>query len=222
MEWEEATNEQVWAVLMNDEECPCSLLNQVFQEAIERGMIRGFILSIIKKKFGSCEAAQKLLKMEQGDLIQLGYEGAVRAMDRYAINQYTSKQVKFNTLLFTVINSMYDDRTEYLQAAKRAIVESDIEPVTPYLLDGQKSVEQIVLTKIQLEEKLDLLSDVQRHTLHWFSKGYTFGEIAEIMSSTKNTVADRIQKSFIKMTGHRINLRELGLFERPSYKKQGA
>lgn len=225
MDYTLATNQQLWTIMKSDAECPLPLLEGVFHEAVNRKMIVPLILTVIKKKFGSSEQARKALEMEHDDLIQLGYEGALRA-----IQEYKPGKGIFSSFLYRNISHAYGWRYQFLKAHKRQIEESsyhqNLEEDSTleyyYLVDLKTNVEKTVLDKIQFEEKLSTLSDVQRDTFMRFFKGFTYKEIAEQMGTKKSCISSRMKKCFIKMTGHDVNLRDLGLVERVSFKKQGA
>jgi RNA polymerase sigma factor (sigma-70 family) len=224
LDWSKASNEQLWVIIRSDSECPLTLLEGVFREAVNRGMIEHFILSIIKKKGLASEKARMVLEMSHEDLIQLGYEGALKA-----IRDFQTGKGTFSSLLFLAISQAYGKQFQYVESLKRQREEvsynstiSGENTMEYYLIDNRTNVEKTVIMKLYLEEKLSLLSPIQIETFQRFFIGYTYNEIAEQMNTKKSTVARRMEAALIRMTGKNINLAKLGLIERVSFKKQGA
>jgi RNA polymerase sigma factor (sigma-70 family) len=217
-----ATNEQLWNIMKYDKECPLSLLEGIFREAVDRGMIQQSIIHVIKVK-GIKPETNKEFGITYDDFIQIGYEGALKAL-----REFQPGRGKFTDVLFHMISQAIGQFFVVQRAQKRKgnlvsyqnfLSNKSEETMEIYLLDRKMNVEKTVLTKIALEEKLKKLSDVQRETFKRYFVGYTLPEIAEQMNTKKSTVQGRLEKAFIKMTGHKVNLVALG-YER--VKKQGA
>lgn len=225
MDYTKATNKQLWAIIRGDMECPLPLMEGVFHEAVDRGMIKQFVIAVIKDRFGSLNIAQSILKMPYAELIQVGYEGAM-----IAIRDFKPGKSSFSRFLFLNISRIFGRLSNYMDAKKREREEFSLnqfisdggDTFERYMVDWATNVEKTVITKITLEEKMELLSPVQRETFNHVFLGYQFEEIAEQMKTNKKTLISRVRTAFIKMTGQPINLRELGLAKRGSYKKQGA
>jgi RNA polymerase sigma factor (sigma-70 family) len=196
----------------------------VFQEAVSRGMIKQFILSVMKKKRLFSEKVRKILDMTTEDLIQVGYEGALKAIKGFQPGKGT-----FSNLLYVTVSQAYGLQFQYAETEKRKRDEvsydkgiSEENTMEYYLVDQRTNVEKTVITRMMLEEKLSLLSSIQRETFQRFFVGYTYSEIGEQMGAHKSTVARRMEAALIRMCGQKINLAKLGLIERVSYKVQGA
>lgn len=224
MDYSKATNEQLWTIIKADAECPLPLLEGVFREAVNRGMIKQFILYVMKKKQLTNDKIYSLLEMTHEDLIQAGYEGALRAIRDYQPNKGT-----FSNLLFVTVSQAYGRLFQFIEAEKRKKDEvsyhtilSEENTMEYYLADNRTNVEKTVIHKLQLEEKLSLLNPIQKETFLRFFIGYTYQEIGEQMNAKKSTVARRMDAALAKMAGKNINLKKLGIFERASFKKQGA
>lgn len=223
MRYSLADDTQLWNIMKSDAECPLHLLEGVFQEASERGMIRQYVLAVVKKKFGSSERAQELLKMTHEDIIQTGYEGAVKAL-----KEFKPGKGVFTSFLHMKVSQVYGMALEVLMTQKRqgdvmSYDETIGEDMTfeYYLEDHRHNTERAALDNIHFEQLLSLLSPVQKDTFMRMFKGYTYAEIAEQLGTKKSAVSERIKTSFIKMTGKNINLKEIGVFERASYKENG-
>jgi RNA polymerase sigma factor (sigma-70 family) len=216
-----ANDKQLWNIMKSDPECPLHLLEGVFQEASERGLIRQYILAVVKKKFGSSERAQELLKMTHEDIIQTGYEGAIKAL-----KQFNPGKGVFTSFLYLKISQVLGQTLDGLQVQKRqGDVLSYDETIGEdktfeyYLKDQRHNTERAALDNIHFEQLLSLLSPVQKDTFMRMFQGYTYTEIAEQLGTKKSTISERIKTSFIKMTGQNINLAKLGVFERASFKE---
>jgi RNA polymerase sigma factor (sigma-70 family) len=217
-----ATNEQLWNIMKYDKECPLSLLEGIFREAVNRGMIRQAVIHVIKYKKVTADDRKKLC-VSYEDLIQVGYEGALKAL-----RDFEPGRGRFTNLLFCMISQSIGTLFKYQRAKKRQGTEvsyqnmfSDdkVDTYEIYLMDRHTNVEKTVLTKMALEEKMKRLTKVQRDIFDWYFKGYTIREIAKLIDSPRTTVQRRLKEALRKMTGHQINLMELG-YER--VRKQGA
>lgn len=221
MRWDLATNDQLWTIIRTDAECPLPLMEGLFQEAVRRGMIKRLILATAKRVFHSIEFACKKLKMDVDDIVQLGYEGALRA-----IKNFTPGRGTFRHMLNMSVSASLINELERLEASKRqAELVSMDEPIGNgengleyYLNDNKTNVEKTVITKMRLEEKLQLLNEIQRDTFMRLFEGYNYEEIGKQMGVTKAAVFQRIKKAFILMTGKQVNLFELGVVEKASFK----
>jgi RNA polymerase sigma factor (sigma-70 family) len=216
MNWTNATNNQLWIIMKSDWDCPLPLLEGIFQEAANRGMIKQIIIAVMKKKGLTSERNQSIIRMEYEDLVQLGYEGAINALIGFVPGKGS-----FVHFLYLKISQMYGKLFEYEDAEKRKrndFIPNDGMEMEFYFVDYRTNVEKAVLNKIRLEEKLDLLNQIQKETFLRFFQGYTLQEIAEQMNTKKCTAHDRLTKAMIKMTGKKVDFRKLGVFERPTLK----
>jgi RNA polymerase sigma factor (sigma-70 family) len=211
-----ATNDQLWIIMKSDWDCPLPLLEGIFQEAVNRGMIKQIIISVMKEKRLTNERTQSIIRMEYEDLVQLGYEGAVNALIGFSPGKGS-----FVHFLYLKISQTYGKLFEYEDAEKRKrndFIPNDGMEMEFYFVDYRTNVEKIVLNKIRLEEKLSLLNPIQKETLLRFFQGYTLQEIAEQMNTKKCTAHARLTKAMIKMTGKKVDFRKLGVLERPTLK----
>jgi len=224
MDYSKATNEQLWTIMRSDAECPLHLLEGVFQEALKRDMILHFILSVIKKRYTTSEKAQEYLKLSHEDVIQEGYIGATTAIQEHIPGKGT-----FTNLLFIKISQVYGKIAERNMMQKRNGETCSYQDWLDgagntfefYLLDQRTNVEKQVVTKVCVEQMLELVSKKQKEVLLQFIQGYTYEEIAKQLNTKKSTVSERIQNAFIKITGDRVNLKDYFPIERASYKNVG-
>jgi RNA polymerase sigma factor (sigma-70 family) len=220
MRYELATNEQLWTILRTDIDCPLPLMEGAFYEALDRGLIRQFIKSVLRKRMIKAETKQKL-HVHYEDLLQIGYEAAVKALKEYEPSKGT-----FTNLLFIKIHQAYGMLLKTLKAQKRdgdetsyqELMNDDTRTYENLLYCRKMSVEKTVIQKLELEEKLSRCKPIQRETFERFMLGYTLTEIAEQMDTKKSTAGRRLEEALIKMAGYKINLQKLGLFERPKTK----
>jgi RNA polymerase sigma factor (sigma-70 family) len=225
MDYSLATKNQLWTILKSDVECPLPLLEGAFTEALQRGMMKQFILSIMKKKGLHLDKPKHLLGMSHDDFIQLGYEAAYQALKKFKPGK-----AAYLSFVYLCVTQAYDQQFNRLETGKRKGEEVSYNKTISdentmeyyYLVDHQTNVEKQVITKIRLEEKLNLLNPTQRETMLLYFAGYSYSEIAKKTNVKKTAIRERMRASFIKMTGHSVNLLKLGIFERTSFKKQGA
>jgi RNA polymerase sigma factor (sigma-70 family) len=224
MNYSKATKNQLWSILKADSDCPLPLLEGVFTEALQRGMIKQFIISIMKKKGLHLDKPKHILGMSHEDLIQLGYEAGFRGLKKFKPGK-----AAFLSFMYLCVSQTYDQQFNRLETGKRKGEEvSYNKPISDehtmeyyYLVDYQTNVEKTVINKILLEEKLTLCSPVQKETVLRYMAGYSRSEIAKQMNAKKNTVSSRIKKALYAMAGRNVNILSLGN-ERTSIKKQGA
>jgi RNA polymerase sigma factor (sigma-70 family) len=224
MDYTKASKEQIWTILKADADCPLPLMEGAFQEAVNRGMVRQFIKSVIAKR-GINEETRYKLHMDFEDLLQIGYIAALSAM-----NDYEPSKGTFTNLLFMKIHQAYGMLFKSINVKKRKGEEMSYqklilgesinhnETFEDFLIDHKKSVEKIVIEKLELEERLSRCKPIQQETFKRYMLGYTLTEIAEQMNTKKATVQRRLKEALYKMSGQSINLSKLGLFERPKVK----
>jgi len=182
MDYSKATDKQLWMIMRSDAECPLHLLEGVFQEALKRDLILHFILSVIKKRYTTSEKAQEYLKLSHEDVIQEGYIGATNALQGYTPGKGT-----FTNLLFIKISQEYGKIAERNMMKKRNgetcsyqdWLDSAGNTFEFYLLDQQTNVEKQVVTKVCVEQMLELVSEKQKEVLLQFIQGYTYEESKE-------------------------------------------
>ena len=216
-----ATNEQLWVIMRSDADCPPSLLEMVVHEAIDRGMIKQYIVSTLRRYFQSVELGLKKLKCELNDIVQMGYEITVKA-----VTEYVPGRSSFTSFLYMKLTQLFGHEIQNLNALKRqAEVQSynvefqGDESLEYYLVDHQTNVEKTVIQKVMFEEKLSLLNEILKETFMLYFKGYTYQEIAQMLGSKKSAIKYRMDRSLETMTGRKINLKQIGAFERASFKR---
>lgn len=212
--WHLATDEQLWAVMEWEKGCPLPLLKECFEEAVKRGMIRMRVLLAVKKVFKHLKFAQKQLKMEVEDILQLGYEAAWKALEGHKTNEHA-----LDKIMFIHIKQHLLMQWEKWTAKKRRGEEVTIDKLQYYMEDQRSNVEQAVVNKLMLESQLSLLTEDEKKTVLLTMKGYTSREIAKFMGVANGTPPSRLKKAFIKMTGEPVNITKLGTFERVTYKR---
>jgi RNA polymerase sigma factor (sigma-70 family) len=225
MDYTKATKNQLWTILKSDSDCSLPLLEGAFTEALQRGLLKQFIISVMKKKRLHLDKPKHLLGMSHEDFIQLGYEAGF-----IALKKFKPGKAAFLSFMYLCVSQAYDQQFQRIETGKRKGEEVSYNKTISdentmeyyYLVDHQTNVEKTVINKIRLEEKINLLNPTQRETFLMYFSGYSYSEIAEKTNVKKTAIRERMRAAFIKMTGHSVNLLKLGIFERTSFKKQGA
>lgn len=222
--FKKATNEQLWVIAKHDKNCPSHLLIGVINELIRRDEIKRYICAIIIKLFKSFNAAESFTFMSKEDLIQIGYVGAIESL-----LEYKQGHGSYANYLYFVLMNKFKEITRDLMADKRKVISHTFSYQQPIQMDETETfeiffpdkrinIENEVIKKIMLEEKYKLLTPKQKIVFVQYLKGYTVQEIADELDCHKSTAHKQLKKAIIKMAGRNINLIELGVFERVSFK----
>lgn len=217
MKWELATKEQLQAIMIHDKECPIHHLEAAFIESVNRGFFKGFIIHILKKRFKTLKNAEFYMKMPLDDILQYCHLRAVMGMEGFKKNGEN-----FSTYMYTSISSGITEHQRKLEQLKRQGIETSIDRTIAdegetfhwYLVDHETNVEKFVIDKVMLEEKLSVLSQVQREAFMLFFKGYNSTEISEILNINKNTINTRLKLAKKKLFGENVNFKKMGVTTR--------
>ncbi len=224
--YHKATNEQLWVIAKHDKECPTHLLIGVVNELIRRNEMEKFIYRVLLNLFKSIPAAEEFTFMAKEDLVQIGYEAAIESLHEFKQGYGT-----YTNYLYFVLTNKFKEVSRDLMADKRKTIKhtfsyqctadktEDTSKAYEYFLpDHRISVEKEVIQKIMMEEKINLLTPKQTKVFLKYLKGYTLQEIADELGFHKTTIHKHLTRAIIKMAGRKINLSQLGAFERASFK----
>lgn len=217
IDWTKANDEQLKTIMLHEKECPLPLLEGAFIEAVNRGLFKGFIIHILKKRFRTLSNAEFFMKMPLDDILQYCHLRAVMGMEGFKKNGEN-----FSTYMYTSISSGITEHQRKLDQQKRQGKETSIDKQISddgdtfhwYLQDHTTNVEKIVIDKLMLEEKLSVLSQVQREVFMMFFKGYNSTEISEILNVNLNTVNTRLRLAKEKLLGKNVNFKQMGVTTR--------
>jgi RNA polymerase sigma factor (sigma-70 family) len=222
--FKKATNEQLWVIVKHDKNCPTPLLVGVIHELIRRNELEKFICKVIINVYKSITAAEEFTFLTKEDLIQTGYEGTIEALQEYKQGHGTF----MNYLHFVLMNKFKELSRELLADKRKAIFfttsyhqevkEGTSDSFEIFLSDNRINVEKEVIRKIMVEEKLNLLTPKQKQIFLAFLEGFTLQEIADKLGYHKSTIHGHLVKAIMKMAGKKINLHDIGVFERVSCK----
>lgn len=219
MDYSKATNNQLWTILRSEIDCPLPLMEGAFLEALDRGLIRQYIKSTIKK-IGISEETRYKLHADYEDLIQIGYMAALKAMEGYD----SSKGTFINLLhikIFQAYGMMFKASNVQKRKGEEISYHTEIDDASTleiFLVDYRKNVEKTVIQKMELEEKLNRCKPTEREVFERYMLGYSLKEIAVQMESKKATVGKWLKTAIKKMAGYEIDLRKLGGYEQVTRK----
>ncbi|MFD1394429.1 sigma-70 family RNA polymerase sigma factor [Kroppenstedtia eburnea] len=152
-------------------------------------------------------------KMEWDDLVQIGFIGLIKAVDRYNPG---IKKVRFSTFAFHYIRG---EILHELRALKRHnpamevsvenVVEGGGEDDEIRLMDtlgtDPDEVETTVSNRVALEESMADLTDQEREVISFrFGKQWTQGEIAELFDVPEKRIRVIEQKAIRKLRGQMV------------------
>lgn len=211
MKLELATNKQLITIMNYDRECPPSLMKLVIVEMLERGILESWVIRYSKKYFGYMKKGQVKMWLEDSDVIQLGYIGIWKALEKY-------KQGKssFATFSECYMNTEWQNHLAKFNSQKRTTdrehVSSDVfinedGDTLADLLPSRENVEKTVLMKVYFENQLNLLSPLQRTAVLGHLKGFQNQEIAKRLKKPRQSVDRAFQRAMEKMTGEKFSLK---------------
>lgn len=184
-----ATNKQLMTILRFDNTIPTPLLDGLVNEALRRGLFDKPIISVINYIF---KGINKGLSMDFDDLMQIGRIGVCKAVSRFETGKCS-----FFTFAYLRIKSEICHELQRATAKKRGYnktlsTETEVGETATLMtyLPDKVNVEEYVIRKVLLEERMKMLSKHQRAVVELRSQGYKFCEIAEILGKTSIS-ADR-------------------------------
>ncbi len=189
MNLSKATNKQLMSILRHDHSIPNDLLKQVLEEAINRGLLKGYAIDNINKFFGDVRPFLQQFNITMDDLIQIAYMAILKASDTFK-----EGKAGFTTWIALPIRGALHTFTRDNKAEKRvAELVSINAPVHEELtlgdmLPSQISVEKQVIRKIRVEELLNKVDEQRREVVWLYMQGFTFGEIAKQMNISRQRV----------------------------------
>jgi RNA polymerase sigma factor (sigma-70 family) len=204
MNLSKATNHQLKVIMNYDRHCPSELLTLVIHEMLQRGILKDFVMYHAKRYFGSVRRREIKLGLEDSDMIQLGYIGIWKALEKYEEGKSS-----FSTFSQYYIRTEWGNHTRRFNSLKRTgerdYVSTDLEVneegnTVQDFIPSYENVEKTVLMKIYFEEQLKLLTPLQRAAVIGYIEGYDMRTIAEREQANKRS-ADRAFRTAMKKLG---------------------
>lgn len=198
-----ATNKQLETILRNDSSCPPSLLREVVEEGLNRGLFDRLIASSIRENINP-EQMEIIHGIAFEDLMQVGRIGVFKEVSKYN----PSKGMAFNSFLYMRLKNILTNYQATFLTQKRDRRKTYSynktnkagEPFETLIADKITNVERYVVNKILVEQLLQRPNEHQRKIVLLRMKGYKLEEIAEILgASSCSTVSKSYQSALEKM-----------------------
>lgn len=212
MNLQSATNHQLKVIMNYDRECPSHLIRIVVMEMLERGILKDFVLYHSKAFFGTLKSKQTKLWLEDTDIIQLGYIGIWKALDKYiegksSFSTFSQLYIKSEWQShFAKFNS--ETRTMDREAISTELTVNDDGDTINEFIPSMENVEKTVLMKVYFESQMKLLSPLQRVAVIGHIKGYQNKEIAEWVNKPRQSVDRALKRAIEKMGGEAYTIKE--------------
>jgi RNA polymerase sigma factor (sigma-70 family) len=184
MDFENATDNQLWTIIKHDNDCPLSLLRGAVIEMLNRNLFDRIILHAALRVI-KIDIVEKLYKMSKDDFLQIGRLEIFKRIQNY---QYGKGQTVTSFIYMLVKHEMIKV-LDKLEAKKRdnrkdISMESKLEDGKDFgvfLHDQKMNVEKYVINKLTVEDLLQKVNKHQRKVLYYRMQGYEFHEISELM-----------------------------------------
>lgn len=214
MNYELATKEQLLSIISGDADCPTHLLCGVVHEMMQRDMFHNLIYKAIVKRFSHLSLACKKLCISDEELFQtLNMEIWER------LPKFIPGKAPFGYYAYLALRGKIGEMEKAFNFGRKKILlhlssmeikvgeNARLEDCLP----SKVNVERMVINKITFEERLQVLSEGEKQVFLLYLKGYSFAEISSIIQLSKSGVNKRMRQTFYKLTGKKINLKELGI-----------
>lgn len=185
-----ATDEQLFAVIKEDKECPSHLLRGIVHEALDRGLFNAIITWVFKDLTKNPKKVKQRWKMENADILSVGHCGVLAALKKWKPGNSSFKAFAFMNIRTEFVRLLERESAEKRQTDKVTFsYETKLSSGDAYftLLSEKTNVEEIVLKKLEYEEKTKPLTDKETKVIHLFLEGYSFGEIKQKLFKRKIT-----------------------------------
>lgn len=198
-----ATNKELQTIMNYDNGVSNDLLKRVIYEMIDRGLIKSFITYCSMMFWGKQSKNQNMLGLELCDIVQLGYVGLLKALDRFKPGS-----MSFATLSRYYIKSEWQNAIRKFNTEKRTgernrmsmdHVINDEGTTIGEIIPSTKNIEKKVILKIHFESQLKILTSKQKYVVLNYMKGFQTKEIGEMMGSTRQNVEKHLYNALKKM-----------------------
>lgn len=187
-----ATNKQLQIIMNYDNEISNNLLKQVIYEMIDRGLMKSFITYCSMTFWGKHNKNKYILGLELADIIQLGYVGLLKAL-----NRFNPGKMSFATFSRYYIKAEWQSAIRKFNTEKRSSERNGIsinqkindEGTTICdLIPSTKNLEKKVLLKVHFESQLENLTPKQKFVIIKHLQGYQTKEIGLMIGSSRQNI----------------------------------
>ena len=207
-----ATNQQLKIIMNYDRYCPKHLLKEVVHEMLNRGMLKNFAMYHSRRYFGIVRSRETKLGLEDSDIIQLGYIGILKALEKYEVGKSS-----FSAFSLYYMQAEWQGHMRKFNAEKRTMdresVSTEVEingegETLREFLPSTDNVEKTVLMKMYFESQIEKLTKLQKTAIFGYIRGYDMKEIAKTLKQPRQSVERAFHRAVEKMGGERISLRD--------------
>ena len=211
MDFTKATNKQLITIMNYDRDCPIELLREVITEMINREILVNFIVYHSKRFFGSLADGQVKTWLEKSDIIQLGYIGILKALNKYQEGKST-----FATFSQYYMNTEWQNHLRKFTSIKRTadreqvsmdVVVNEHGNTLEEFLPSMEDVEKTVLMKVYFETQLALLTPLQKTAVLGYLEGYEMKELGQILHVKRQSIERAFHRAVEKMGGENFSLK---------------
>jgi RNA polymerase sigma factor (sigma-70 family) len=229
LNWELATDEQLWNIIQHDWDVPKEHIEGLVTEGLKRKTFNHLIKHLINKKFDRWDDERRY---HFEDLFAIGEIGVFVAMKNYKPGKGS-----FKTFAYMNIRSEFNHHINKVKSNKRKVYknkvsldvqrfdDNDEHLFVDKLIDESMNPEKVVLKKIYWEEIFALLSDRELDALVSFAQGYSMDDVAKKYGLSSSVMIHRaFHRGMLKINPNRpkVSLKELGLTTNNSSSKRGA
>lgn len=221
MNWELATDEQLWNIIQYDWDIPKKHIEGLVTEGFKRKTFNHLIKHLINKMF-DCWDEERVYYFE--DLMAIGEIGVIIAMKNYRPGKGS-----FKTFAYMNIRSEFSHYIDKVRSDKRKVYknklsldvqrfdDNDEHTFLDKLVDESMNPEEVVLKKIYWEEVFSLLSNRELDALVSFAQGYSMDDVAKKHGLSTSVLIHRaFHRGMLKINPDRpnVSLKQLGLTSR--------
>lgn len=201
MNYETATNDQLWSIAEHDNSCPSHLLRGAVIEMIQRKMWNSIIVYAGKKAYRNVNYTLKYgLKLTYEDLLQIGYIEIIRIIDTFKQGMRTFKTYVIMCLITKFKKMKRDAETD---RRKANIGTKDVgrldEKLQERIFHSSVNVERFVINKIMLEDGWINLREVERQAILLEQEGYEQYEISKLLGFNKTYANVLLKRAYAKL-----------------------
>lgn len=211
MDLKKATNKQLKVIMNYDNDVPRELLKQVVNEMVDRGMIEHFILYCAKLFWKRIAKNKTQLGLEVSDVIQLGYMGILKALDRYepgnlSFASFSRFYIKGEWQSFIRKFNTEKRMSERHKTSIDRAINAEGDSFGAFI-PSKVSVERNVILKVHFESQMDLLTPIQKLIVLKHLQGYTTKELSLVTGKTRQNVEKHFYNALKKLGVEDYSLR---------------
>ncbi|MFE8704118.1 hypothetical protein ACFYKX_26475 [Cytobacillus sp. FJAT-54145] len=184
MKWELATDEQLVTIAKYDNDLPHSLLGEVVEEMLNRGLFDRIIRDCINVVIKNTQRMERIYQVSVEDFLQIGRIEVLSALKSFK----RDKGMNFISFVFLKVRSQLGKEIVFLESKKRdhrvcMSYNNETDEGTEMIefLPSKVNVENYVVNKVTFEQLLKRANKHQQRVVLLRMQGYKFAEIAHLL-----------------------------------------